>query len=66
MTIQRYTPRVECENPEIAPTQQGPLDACQSVLNKMKVSTWPQVFGRAGDQGVQETLPMSIVDGQSA
>ena len=65
MTIQRYTRPVECDDPGIPPTQYGPLDACQSVLNKMKVSTWSQVFGRAGDQGVQESLPMSIVDGQS-
>jgi len=31
----------------------------------MQVATWPQVFGRAGDPGVQVALPITIADGQS-
>ena len=64
MTIQQYTPQVACEDPEAKPTAWGPVQACQSVLNRMQVATWPQVFGRAGDPGVQVALPISIADGQ--
>jgi hypothetical protein len=40
------------------------MSACTQALNKMQVSTIPQIFGKAGAPGVQVVLPMSISDGQ--
>ena len=63
MTLQSYTPYVTCDNPQAKPTQMGPMQSAQKVLDQMQTSTLTQVFGKAGDGNVEVALPMSIAAG---
>ncbi|KAL6719522.1 hypothetical protein ACLMJK_003763 [Lecanora helva] len=62
LSIKPYKPQVECDDPDSVPTRFGPMGACQQALNKMQVSTFPQVFGKSGASEVQVSLPMTIPD----
>ena len=68
MTLKSYAPHLECENPKAPPTQYGPMQACQSVLNSMQVATYDQMFGERGIPAILSVdvpLPITISDGQT-
>lgn len=64
LSIKAYKPNLQCDNPEGPVKRFGPMGPIQSILNRMKVSKFEQVFGKAGSSNVQVPLPITIADGQ--
>ena len=63
LVVQKYTPNVQCGDPSFSVTG-GLLEACQTAVNILPVSTFPQKFGAVGTPGAEIELPKSYADGE--
>ena len=62
MSVQEYTPNVECSDPE---TEAADIESCQDVLDEMSTQQLPISFGHRGQPLVNVGLPLAFEIGKN-